>query len=375
MIHVKISNNGNSEILSFPASENYIESALERIGAPKGKIQFVAEELQPEELNLLRNNLVNIDEINYLAKRIDSFYAEEPQKFYVAAKHEGFNTVKDLINLTFNLACYTLIQDIGNADKIGRKHYLTMHGGITKTQEEEIDFAKIGKELMQSGKFIWTDYGLLFKNAEIEFNEVYDGRNFPPYWYDGERLMSVEIEFEGRKEYIYLPCEEIAIQKAIQRLGADDPSRCVYSLDEYEFDSEALQEKIGQHLNNDDIYEINNFIDIINNAGVDIDKLMALIKCGDDDSLAAATILAERIEEFEYIRNMDDSEDVGKYIINNSCEYELSEELEDFFDFSSFGDYFADENNGQFINGGFVYGDRSVEEVLHQSMGIKMGGI
>ena len=38
-------------------------------------------------------------------------------------------------------------------------------------------------------------------------------------------------------------------------------------------------------------------------------------------------------------------------------EYEISDELCDYFDFAEFGAHMADEKSGQFVNGGFIFCD------------------
>ena len=50
------------------------------------------------------------------------------------------------------------------------------------------DFAKIGKELMASGKGITTPYGVLFVNEDIPFEPMYDGRHFPAFDYNGSNM-------------------------------------------------------------------------------------------------------------------------------------------------------------------------------------------
>lgn len=47
-------------------------------------------------------------------------------------------------------------------------------------------------------------------------------------------------------------------------------------------------------------------------------------------------------------------------------EYEISDELCDYFDFAEFGAHMADEKSGQFVNGGFIFCD--VEDGLDSIM-------
>lgn len=88
MIHVTISNNDRTENLSFPCSELYMEHALGRLGTGKDQMHFVPDNIQPEALNVFQDRLLNLDEINFLAKRMDSFTSEERDKYYAVMKHQ-----------------------------------------------------------------------------------------------------------------------------------------------------------------------------------------------------------------------------------------------------------------------------------------------
>ena len=76
---------------------------------------YVSEILTPAELQELSKKHLNLDELNYLAKRMDSFSTMEMEQFYAAMAQQGLEDLKSLINLTFNLDKFTLIQDISSA--------------------------------------------------------------------------------------------------------------------------------------------------------------------------------------------------------------------------------------------------------------------
>lgn len=67
------------------------------------------------------------------------------------------------------------------------------------------DFAKIGKDLIESGKGIPTAYGVMFINEDIPMDIVYNGKHFPEYDYKGS-LATVAVTCKGETEYLYLPC-------------------------------------------------------------------------------------------------------------------------------------------------------------------------
>ena len=51
-------------------------------------------------LKKLEGSCVNVDDLDYLAKRLDSFAACEMERFQAAASHYGFTDMMNLINLT-----------------------------------------------------------------------------------------------------------------------------------------------------------------------------------------------------------------------------------------------------------------------------------
>ena len=88
-------------------------------------------------LKRLEGGRVNLDEMDYLAKRLDSFTDQEAAQSQAAAVRFGISGIKDLINLTFCCQQTTVITDFSDLNQIGRDHYLTLHGGCAPTKELE----------------------------------------------------------------------------------------------------------------------------------------------------------------------------------------------------------------------------------------------
>ena len=227
MIKLKIRYADNQTEISFPCTEQALQDAITAIRADPiiGPAElYVAEVIYPEELDFLQDRFANLDEVNYLAKRMDSFFGDEEYQFYEAMKLEGFYSLPDLINLSFNLNRYPLIRDIGDMGKIGREYLLTVNGCVPAHDEDDPKYAQLGRELIQSGNGIFTEHGMLFVDENTPFQRPYDGQNFPAYFYDPDVLCVAKAEYGGKTEYLYFPCEEEAIDKAFTRLGttADD---------------------------------------------------------------------------------------------------------------------------------------------------------
>ena len=239
MIKVTLRYNDHLVDIHFPCSETTLQSALMEIHAADDSPPelFVTDVIFPEELSHLKDRFVNLDELNYLAKRMESFFGTEEEQFYEAMKQEGFTELKDLINLSFNLNKYCLIQNIGNMGKIGQEYLLNRDGSIPANDDANPKYAEIGRRLMQSGTGIVTEHGILFVDEDVQFQELYDGQVFPPYLYDASILCTAKAEYHGKVEYLYLPCERAAIDKSIGRLGAPDADSVSIILDDFMVDN------------------------------------------------------------------------------------------------------------------------------------------
>lgn len=74
MIKITVQYNERLRSIHFPCSEKELTSALMEINAMSDTSElFVTEVEYPKELGFLKDRFVNLDELNYLAKRFDSF--------------------------------------------------------------------------------------------------------------------------------------------------------------------------------------------------------------------------------------------------------------------------------------------------------------
>ena len=371
MIMLKLKNADQETEIDFPCLHEHIRYRLEEIGldganAPNVLVEKVE---APRALSFLEGTYVNVDEINYLANEIESLEEIQAKKLYAIIAYKGYKEAKDLINAKFNLDSYTLIQDVRNLEKIGCIHLSTLRGGLTQEELETTDFAKIGRELIESGKGISTKYGILFRNEEIEYKEAYDGQVFPEGWYGWEkRMLEVEIEYIGKSEYVYLPEEDLAIKKSLKRLGVPYESVCTYQLKGDSFADREWSEKFKRFLDTESILAVNAFTKFLDGHYVNMDKLLKLSKYAEAETLGQVRKLAERIDEFAYLSGIGDAEDLGEYLTSCDADYRIAEELHPFVDHTGFGEEFLKEHDGRFIDGGCMYildGDKTLEELLN----------
>ena len=233
MNDIRIRNFDNEIDVQFPISENGLYAKLAEIHAIEGRdapqSAFVTDVYCPEEFSMLKDRFANLDELNYLARRMESFDYHEYDQFLIGITKLENPTEKDLINLTFNLNHFTLCQDVSNYGKIGREYVLNTEGAVPAHDEDDPKYAAIGKELIEKGLAQITERGLLIYNPFDALEEVYDGHTFPEYYYNNS-LLSLNAEYGGRTELLQLPDEALAIKKAIDRLGAPSAEDCSYTV-------------------------------------------------------------------------------------------------------------------------------------------------
>jgi len=359
--------------MEFPCTDSYLQEQLVKLrGSKDEKLDLYIEKVtEPKSLSILNNHFINMDELNYLAKRMDSLDNRETIQFYAVATHCKLYKMKDLINLTFNLPCYTLIQDFSSMEKVGRIHALNVEEALAYDELEQIDFEAVGRQLIASSKGEITEFGMLFKNDGIPFEEYYDGQVFPGYIYE-ECLIVAKISFQKKSEYAYLPCEEISIDKALQRLNASDIRECVVSLSDYTVEDEKWFSCFNSILESEGIYAVNRFAKSVNGfmTSDKWEKLSAVVEFANVKDGTSLAVLAEKLNAFAFIPDISNQEDLARYWIEHNNEYELSPELEDYFLYDQFGEQLEHDLEGKFTEFGYVFidGGQCLNEIMESDI-------
>lgn len=364
--------------IEFPCTDTELQQKLTEVRPTDTSPDeiFVQAVHQPTMLSMLEDQFLNMDEVNFLAKRMDSFTYDELLQFYAAAQYEHLQSPKDLINLTYNLPCYTVVHDLRNLEAIGKTHYMNIHGAVSASEMKKIDFAAIGRELIRSGNGKPTECGLLFKNQDVPYEEVYDGVNFPEY-YHTECLAAVSITHGRKTEHLYLPCDELSITKAMYRVGAANTDELTVRLDSLEVDAHEWSDRIKQLLRDSSIYDVNEVLAAIDTADMNLDKLSAVMEYADANSPEAIIALAEHIDDFVFVPDVHDPIAVSGSTIASIKEYALHPHLEDFFDHQRFGEHLIKQYDGKFVSGGYVCMDEGayLDEILADIPDQGMGGM
>lgn len=382
-ISAHISYNGNSAEIDFPVSDDLLNDILVESQMPTDTtLLFFVEDIHyPVELSALNAEDINLDELNFLARRLDSFTDDELEQFYAAVEQRNAKSLKDLINLTYNLDKFTIIKDVSDITKVGRAYTLNTEGSVPADSRYDNKYADIGRKLLGSGKGIFTEHGLLFvEDKPIE--ELYDGKIFPGFAYQS-CIVNVDVEYKGRYESLFLPESQLAIDKAVRRLGADSIDDCDCTR---EFETPLYRQfsvQFERILDNEGIAALNVLAHELDTYDIDSEKLKAAMEMTSVSSSTNMIALINHLDDLELITDIDDGDydEVGRYYIDHTDGYEIDPELEDYFNFDEFGKHIADEYSGQFTSCGFIYynGVKTMDEVLDdledEGSSMTMGGM
>ena len=255
----------NQTTIEFPCNEEYLSSKFDELGVKdKLKTSQYMVGTNYAALKRLVTDFVDADELNFLAKRLDGFDKNELNIFEAVCETREPRSLTEIINVTYNIHNYTLVQDMSSMECIGRTHFKAVHIGWNPGEMENVNLAKIGRELMNSGKGKMTEKGMLFEHEGAKFINEYDGHNFPEYLYDPCRIF-VELKKDDRKEYLYLPTHELTIKKALKRLGATNTDECSIKLEDKETDN-LWFERIQDITASENLYAANNVLRAVEKA-------------------------------------------------------------------------------------------------------------
>ena len=324
---------------------------------------------------------VNVEELNYLAKRLDSFDTGEAAQFQAMAHKLELFELKDLINLTFCCQQATVITDFSDLAAVGRNHYMNLHGGSASVDElNALDGKGTARQLIESGSGTITPYGVVYDNG-MKLEQIYDGRFFPCYYYEPNAI-TVAVTSKAEPEdtehitWLYLPMEQEEIDRALLRGGITDSADVRLRLEDSQLPNEVDVLLDMKYENLSDLNELAGATDGLSKA--DMEKLGAVVTMTKPQNAEQVKNLAENLDLFDFAPGAHTPEEYGKYMIRQSGHFDYDENLDEFYDYEGYALQRMNEEDGMFTDQGYVAykGYYSMEEVMNgsQSSHMEMGG-
>ena len=239
----------------------------------------------------LLGEYANLDELNYLASKLDDMSQDEYERFQAAMEigdHTG--SIQELINLTENLDCYDIYPDIHDHDDLGRYYIEELDAmQVPEHLRNYIDYEAYGRDiaLEESGQF--TDLGYV-RDTGDSFHE----------YYDGERGSIPE-------EYRVMTFQDDIPEEEISEWAMD----LAYDMDEFfrQHDPQYAAEHPEEHAAKEEIYE-NLMAGLISTLD---EKLAALGQTQED-------YLPSEIEKFKDATGYEEFLDVDPQAIRKAIE-------------------------------------------------------
>lgn len=334
-------------------------------------------------LKRLEDSEVNLDELDYLAKRLDSFDTTEVAQYQAMAEKLNLRGMTDLINLTFCCQQATVITDFSNLEAIGRTHYMNLHGGCASMGElENLDGYETALLLIDSGAGTVTRYGVVYDNG-MRLEQLYDGKHLPDYHYEPDLLtVALTSKQEPRNTehvtWLYLPAAKGQIERAMLRSGIQDPEDMRFRFEGSDFPAEI---NAALDFRQESIYELNDLAAAVEPLSpAEHQKLGAAVHLAQPECASQIRHLAENLDQFEFAPDVQTPAEYGRYMIQRSGHFSYDPNLEDVYDYERCGLERMEQEYGMFTDSGYVsyQGTMSLEELMMEESAkhdYQMGGM
>lgn len=334
-------------------------------------------------LKRLEKVAVNIDELDYLAKRLDSFDYIEAAQFQAMAVKTGIFDMKDLINLTFCCQQATVITDFSNLEAIGRHHLVSINGGCLSSELADTDLRMTALKLILSKDGTVTPYGVVYDNG-LKLEAVYDGRHLPGYHYEQDMLAvgissRADPEITSKITWLYLPCTQLQIERGMLRSGISDPDDMRIWYEDSQLPKEVEN---ALEFKRESLYELNDLAAaIMKLSEANQKKLRAAVIMAEPECASQIRHLAENLDLFDFAPGAKTPEEYGRYMIQESGRFEYDENLEQYYDYTKYAKQRMAEEFGAFSDYGYIAykGFISLEELMagnqSERIDFQMGGI
>ena len=325
-------------------------------------------DVAPEEYPILQRlemTEVNLDELDYLIKRLDSFIDDEIAKFQAMAEKLDLSDIKDFINLTFCCQKATVISDFSDLEEVGKWHFLTLNPGCDAETLEHVNGERVAIGLIRHGAGTVTPYGVVYDNG-MQMLHLYQGGAFLDYDYNSAVLgvkMTSRHEPEREEAYFQLPMPARRVERFLQRAGLIPDDSCLE--DAYDILPSAVADAI--RMEEESLESLNEMAEAISRLDRrELPKLAAAVLLARAEGAGQIKALAENLADFDFVPDVKTPEEYGRYMIRESGRFEYDGELHEFYNYQKYGEQRIRREEGSFNAYGYICyrGTAGLQEIL-----------
>ena len=173
--------------LDLPTTTEQVQAALRQIGISSDNPQglFISGYFAEEEKRIaIPYNMVlasNVDELNFLAARLETLSAGERAELNAALQtpQSELSSIGRITDFPENVDYYVHLPDVRGPAQLG-DYYLNRSGMVDMPEEWKggIDTAQFGRYVAQQEQGVFTEYGYLVKSGD-EWQKVHEGQSVP----------------------------------------------------------------------------------------------------------------------------------------------------------------------------------------------------
>lgn len=316
--------------LELPAEEHEIRDAFQRARITDADTYHEYSIYECEAIPMLpfrRLDSPTIDELNFLAQRLDSLNEDERLVLRAVSPNilkigeDELVSPKDLINLTYGLDDVSILSNVGNPQQLGEfvieNDIQTDVEAVPEASLYLLDKMKVGQLQQQSDGGVFID-GHYIIASEYEHPKIYDGQQLPQSdvstWY-AFRLevthppIHEDDELNSKTVWFSLPATEDEVKSVTDELGMSDIRSCVY----YGFESSIPQIESDHFGDMQDFDSLNSLAEMmVEMTPSDQVKFKAVLSAEEPSKIEDILDIARNLHLYEHAYLVDDSADFFK---------------------------------------------------------------
>ena len=366
--------NGEQTVdITLPATDMDIQYCMKCIGiediVPVCCISEVWDE--PSYFGFLKDQTVSMDELNFLARRLDGMTEYEKRVVGVYSSETGIREMKQLINLTYSLQGLSLLTDLTDGNRVGLRLYLDRHLAISEEEKSKMDFNAYAQKIFSEGKCKFLPHGILVDQG-FQMEEVYNGKTFPEYIDRPDETVAVlSLENEaGDKEYLYLPTDISAMDKVKKRLNiAAFAEGIVNGIENIRLPESILPSPEDMCMSlQGDVQKLTLFNEMCQTVicfdEAKMDRLAMAAGFVGTSEFTDITYIAKHLDEFEIHPQIHTDKEYGEFLVKEAGMFEVDELLLPHIDYAGVArdKRQATMADSGFIPEGFVGTQRAIHE-------------
>ena len=373
---IRAKNGGQTVDITLPATDMDMQYCMKCIGiediVPVCCISEVWDE--PSYFGFLKGQTVSMDELNFLARRLDGMTEYEKRVVGVYSSETGIREMKQLINLTYSLQGLSLLTDLTDGNRVGLRLYLDRHLAISEEEKSKMDFNAYAQKIFSEGKCKFLPHGILVDQG-FQMEEVYNGKTFPEYIDRPDETVSVlSLENEaGDKEYLYLPTDISAMDKVKKRLNiAAFAEGIVNGIENIRLPESILPSPEDMCMSlQGDVQKLTLFNEMCQTVScfdeAKMDRLAMAAGFVGTSEFTDITYIAKHLDEFEIHPQIHTDKEYGEFLVKEAGMFEVDELLLPHIDYAGVA---RDKRQATMADSGFIpEGFVGTQRAIHEYQG------